>query len=62
MMGEPFMGDKCNCHCHRMPNVKHIVACCAKCPVCGVNIRIGGMARHQKSHVVEIGPTENTNE
>jgi hypothetical protein len=21
-------GIRCNCRCHRMPSVKHIVACC----------------------------------
>jgi len=24
----PRADPKCNCYCHKVPNVKHIIACC----------------------------------
>ena len=38
--------DECDCRCHADKNVRHIVACCAKCPWCRKRIRNSARATH----------------
>lgn len=30
--------EECDCDCHRIEGVMHVVACCFRCPHCGRNI------------------------
>lgn len=40
--------EVCDCDCHTK-NAKHFFPCCARCPNCGRNIRVGfGEAHRQK--------------
>lgn len=42
--------EECPCLCHRWSNVKHCVACCDVCPVCGKNISFHYLEAHLKHH------------
>ncbi|MEZ4362605.1 MAG: hypothetical protein R3B48_20610 [Kofleriaceae bacterium] len=36
----------CDCPCHGDPKIRHVMACCARCPTCGQPFR-AGLAAHQ---------------
>ena len=45
--------EVCDCDCHRMPGVYHMMPCCYTCPHCKQNIRRGYFDSHVekcKSH------------
>ena len=33
--------NECHCACHSNGNIRHIIACCVECHVCGRRIKIG---------------------
>lgn len=44
---------ECDCTCHTMPDVHHIMPCCYICPLCDKNIANGMMTWHrEKLHTV----------
>lgn len=47
MSGPERLPLECFCPCHRAPGLlKHAVACCSKCLMCGRRIRTGCMTEH----------------
>lgn len=38
--------DHCDCDCHRMEGVYHMMPCCEYCWRCDGRIRLGGMDQH----------------
>ncbi len=32
--------EECNCECHRIEGIMHVVACCWRCHKCGMNIAV----------------------
>lgn len=40
--------EVCNCICHHVDGVHHIVACCHRCHICKQNIKSGLMDQHLK--------------
>ena len=39
ILSEKKSNGECDCQCHVIPGMKHIVACCFECPKCKKNIR-----------------------
>lgn len=40
--------EECNCKCHTNSSIKHIMACCWKCPNCGKHILFIFQNEHMK--------------
>jgi len=39
--------EKCHCACHSRPGIKHVTACCFRCPYCGYRIRRTSYDQHE---------------
>lgn len=41
-----FSFDVCDCMCHRVEGMHHVVACCYTCPVCKLGIKKHAFESH----------------
>lgn len=47
----PPPSGECPCDCHKPgANILHVVACCAPCDDCDLNIALGWESNHKKWH------------